>query len=547
MRKLLLAAVMMSWGCSNSGASSVVLERVRFGDGTNPKSAQFVLLVEGRGFGVDQLAYSLDQSSGSTRPDSARLELFSGASFEHIVEREQLALLSPRQLEAQVVLSATLAPGIYGVRLKAEGGRSAVLETAFEVANDTEVIRLDSGVPDKDGGGLDAGESADLSDINGADSGPSQDQGLRDLGIADSGVTDQGSPDLGPPDLGAPDLGPADSGLGPFPMGFGFRQPFTLQNNSTDIAPPGVTVLLPIAHADKVAANQARADGLDFAVFDQAQNQLPFAFEDPRKLNTNQLILVVELQAPVPVGPGAAITLAVYHGNPNAQNNPNDSVFTYVERFENDVDNDGPNWTERDWEACNYDHSVDGPFGSTDAYCIEDQRERFGNNGNRERGSLISEPLSALSTTLANNLIYEANVHFAGRMDDGPSDVLLISENSDVDDEDASLFFQASDFVSRADLALPTHVVAFADINAGNTVAGFSLPAGAVSTPFWSQTKFRFRPRVTSPSIQMRYVSDNDQVNGQGHNSFVVTDDWWVRLSLAPEFVVTPAPFVETR
>ncbi len=503
------------FGCPNTGATTPTISEVRpIG---NTASPSFQLEVLGRGFGLGNFQYNLGSGAGTATVADMRLQIFNSAgALLHTVPKRLISLESTRKLMAQISLSTALVPGVYRVTLLQTDMADASLEAGFEVSG-IPIDPIDGGA---DAGALDFGDKTPDFGIPGDDTG---------MPPPDTGVpADMGPPvDLGPPDMGVPpDLGPPDSGLGPFQGNYQHRR--YVQVGSTVDAPADVTIKIPIPHADLVTAGQSKDDGTDLALY-QGPDRLDHQWDDRFALNTNGLVMVARLQRGITTGGNPADPLVLYYGDPAATNAPTDAVFTFVERFAAPL-NENTWFINSSWGHCNADRPVEETVPVNHSFCFVETQ-----NANAPvRRSIASPTGTGLLSAPPANTTYEMSTWLSGGMLNTPQEVVYFSYGPDNTNFDQTVVPLPGEYLGFA----PSQPITFAEINGfGNrTLTGWTFPTTPV---WWLRSLLRFTPTINQPSLHFRRVSLIDD-NQDG--SFFILDDWWIRLSLNPEFAPTLAP-----
>lgn len=521
---VLLAASISA--CPSTTPTPARIERVQVvGDPTTPR---FVLRLLGRGLALTGLTYDLSTSTGSAEVELRLVIVHEERSEEITVLGEQITVLSPRRLDAEV-LQGPLAPGRYGVRLFAGAASEPIAEAAdaFEV-RDPSGEGSDGGVP-LDGEPLDVDENAKTPDADVSnDAGPGGDATEGDAGDGDDAAEgdagdgdDAAEGDAAPPDAGVR----PDSGLGAFVGAFQFRREVLVGNASTGPAPAGTTLKVSIPHAELVARGQARADAADVVLYYGA-SALERQWEDAAKIGTDELVMIIEIPAEVPIGAVSGSTpLVLYFGDPNTQIAPTDAVYLFAEHFTSPLPGA---WGVRDWYRCDLDRSINGTSPAPGAYCVEDQ------GSNPTRITLSSPNLSPLTDALPANQVYEISFWLNGLMVNQTNDLIYFAYGPSSSRFDNTTLLATSSYVEFP----PNGQVSFDETNnAGRrTVQGWRFPT---TRQWWTRARARFRTGVNAPSLHLRFISDDGNDNGA---TIVGVDDYAIRLALEPELEAVLGP-----
>jgi hypothetical protein len=480
--------------CPATGPTPVAIERVTpLGD---PTSTRFELSIEGRGFGLGAVSFDLAAGAGTATAAALALRVVRPPGLALDLAADALTLESPRRLRAEVRLDRPLERGLYGVELRAGTTLLAALEAAFVVA--------DPAAPASDGGASPDGSPADA-------------------GAPDAAA----DPDAGDLDAGAaPDTGVApDAGLGPFLGDHRFRRP--VQVEAAARLPAGTTVLVGVPHATMVASGVARSDGLDLAVR-QGPDLLPFQWDDRARLGTDDLAMVVRLARDLEPG----TPLALYFGAPAGGSVTDDRVFEWSERFQaelptNEAGNDLAWYRASNWVHCPFDRPTESVLPGNGAYCVVDRTP-----ANLVRQTMSTPRVLPVSSLLPRGLTYELSFWLAGRLLDGPADILYLSYFTSNRDFDRTVTFEDAAYRGF----VPNAALAFDEINGSGRrrVRGWAFPPDQVQ--WWRRVTVRFRPDLDRPSFHLRHISTD---NGASDLSFVALDDWTIRRAAEPEPRVT--------
>lgn len=486
------------------------------------RSPAFVVHVVGRGFAPSSLQYNLASGTGSASSDFVvqLVRSLDGVMYPSA----RVDLLSTTELDAHVAIA--LAPGVYDVRLSRKGASAPIaeLEGAFAIevggAADGGVVVAEDAASS---GPADAAEPIDAA--------IDPDGGV--IAEPDGGVLVEADatvyPDAEPPDVGPPDLGvEPDSGLGLFAGNYQHRQEVRLTNNSMGPAPVGTTFVVPIPHAAMISAGVAQADGRDLALY-HGTTSYPYAWEDAAKLGTDQLVMIAQLPEEVLASAerDRATPLVLYYGDPAANVQPTDAVYTFTQRFTGALP---ATWTTRVWTPCLWDRSSELPAASNGAYCVYDD------NG-EQRVTVSSPRLANVDSAIAPNLIYVLAFYLSGVMT-GANDLVYFAIDDDTDAYELTQQLAPSAWTVAPPLVSQT----FVEINnAGNrTVTGWRF--GAVRQA-WTRSEARFRPPFDDPSLHLRFLSIDNADNAA---TFVAVDDYTLRLALDVEMTGSLDP-VESR
>lgn len=465
---------------------------------------RFELEVTGRGFGLNSVEFDVSSRQGVATPDLAVAILTASDEVIERIEGERIALESPRKLYAEVRRTQPIPTGSYDVALF-EGERQVARKAEALFVPPTNVTPKDAAIE------RDAGE-------------PSMDADVPD----DGGTPDGGIPDMGMPDTGIPDTGPPDSGLGPFQGAYQYRQ--LIEPNNTVAAPAGVTIEVPIPHAQLVADGAALSDGADLAIY-QGPDRLEHQWRDRFAVGTDQLVIVARILRDIPVGGAPDDPLVLYYGDAAATLTVTDGVFEFSERFLAEV---GANWfVANNWIHCNLDRPTEAILAMDQrfSYCVLDVT-----NNNLVRQTLAT-PNLALSNNPGANLTYEMSVWMAGQTVDGPDDILYFSYGAQNDVFDTTLEPDAAGWGGFT----PNGTLTFTDTDdQPRTVSGWRYPVDQIQ--WWQRTTLRFVPAIDQPALHFRHVSTNANTSNA---SFAAIDDWWVRKALDPDFQPVLGP-VET-
>lgn len=489
--------------CPGTGATPMSIAEVIV-DG-DPTTLEVTLDIRGRGFGLGQVNYDLSEGTGVAQDPELKARFYNKGGLSRTFERDALMLMSPQRLLLPLDLSQPLPLGVYFVELTDGRGQTATSEPLFELKVVGDGGVEDTGLPRPDGGPLDA---------------------TPDLGFPDGGL-----PDAQPEDLGFPDSGlPPDSGLGPFVGAYGWRA--EVRVSSTVPAVAGTTIKVPIPHLSLMNAGQAQAAAGDLTLY-QGASQLAFQWDDGTRVGTNDLAMIARLAADLPANGDPASPLVLYFGDPAATNTPSDSVFELALRFTAPVapvnSGNGNAWHVADfWGHCPFDRTVAGGQAAFNgAYCNGDFADFI-------RGTLGTPRVTTITVPPPANTVYAASLFLAGRMIDGPLDILYLAHGPVNNNFAGALSFPTATYTGFA----PNGSLTFEETTGNNrTEDGWRMDP--VNYQEWSRAEVRFSPAIDQPSFQFRYISLN---NEQGGNSFVALDDFWIRRALEPDFGVTLGP-----
>lgn len=483
--------------CSQS-TTPTVIERVEGGRLETRPNLDFTVL--GKGFGLSGLRIDLDDGTGNVAGEDLSLRLIGAGAFEVTVPSQNITLVSSRRMDVRVRLATPPPVGFYGLSL---------LEGEAIIAEARDVLELVDGETVADAGVSDMGPAP-------VDAGP-PDLGPRDTGV----VADLGSPDTGLPDSGTP-----------FPAGYARRRALVYELAAP--APAGVTLRVPIPHAQLVAAGQVRADAGDLLVY-QGARPLSYQWEDVRKVGTDELVMVVALAETLPSGPSSG-ELRLYYDQPMAANAPTDGIFAYSQRFDvppSPIEGGNPAaWFLADsWIPCRFDRSVDAvlpPGSPAGAICALDDIR-----ANLVRQTMAT-PVAALPP-LPGGQVYEMRLWLAGRFVDGPRDVLYFSHGADNVSFDLTTEIPPSDWSGL----VPSAPLTFTDIDdAPRSVLGWTFPPDRIQ--WWREAVGRFNPmRTGGRSLHLRYISTRDS---DPPETVAAVDDWTVRVALDPEPSIALGP-----
>ena len=460
-------------------------------------TSEFELQVIGRGFGLQRVSYNVATGDGVGGTNGLEVELIVGPTRRAVLA-QSVIVSSPRILRARFELSEPLSPGRYGLALWANG---EILAERFSI--------------------IQVGDDVDAGPVDG---GPGEDDPDTGTGL------DGGAPlDAETPDTAVVDGGPPDSGLGPFLVDARYRR--AIQAPTTTTYPAGATLIVSLDHAALVATAKSRPQGEDLRVY-QGTTPLTFQFADRFALETDNLELVVRLDRDVPVGGDPSAPLVLYYGNlEQSESVASDAAFVFVERFGDlvvpfDPDDTEDSWYEAgEWALCDFDRPTMGPipvgFGT---YCVADQ-----GGAGLTRQTLATPRLRDVRVSIGRPLgtRYEMRFWLAGRMTDGPADILYLSHHSTNRD-----FALTTEFPADAYDGYPLETLSFIDVDGDRrTVSGWRLPS--VQFLWWAPVILRFDPVIDRPSLHLRYISTAP--NGTVESSVTIVDDWWVRLAMDPE------------
>lgn len=478
-------------GCPSPNASGTAITSVDIEGSV--RGTEFVLVLNGRGFGLTEVTYDISKSEGAATALRYNVLVLDRFGNPHkTIEEGDVEIVSPVMVRATFRRRTPLEPGVYMVNIGKAGANGvalASLENAFEVRGDEPIP--DGGPPDQGVAPVDTGR-------------PGPDAGIVDGGFKDADI----------PEVGVPDTGPADSGLGPWIGNFAHRRPVQVTNMTVQASPTGVTVRVPLPHASFVAANTAQADGDDLALYRDGV-ELEYQFEDVGALDTNDLVLVARLADPFAVG---TETLALYYGDPNRTAVANDGVFVMSQRFDQNLPN---GWFANSWgRTCT--QRVDD--SANRSYCVGDS------NANPTRRTIASPPMPTILADPGDNTTYEVVGWLAGFMaQDGD---LLYFTYSDTNNN-----FAGSTTLDDADYDPaypPNDNTTFEETNGNQrAVRGWRFPANPGID--WTAFRARFRPSFDGPSLQLRFISLGPDA---GNATIVALDDLTLRLALEPDFAV---------
>lgn len=502
---MFLAAATILTACPGTNTEPVTIERVNVTDGSL-SGRQFELTVVGRGFGLQGLTYNVGTGQSTTHGEPLELELIVGPTPRQVLA-DSLTIESTRLLRGRFTLLSALEPGVYGVSLWSDGQLVATLEEAFQISSQSD-------------GGMTRTEDANVSSDAGVDANttapdtalfPDDAEVRLDADPADAGFT--------------------DSGLGPFLGTAPRRRPIV--HHPDAIWPAGATLVVPVDHLSLVRNGRSRADARDFRVY-QGSTELQFQFADRLGLETTDLRLVIKLAQDIPAGGDPNAPLVLYYGNlVETDSHATDLTFVFAERFSTllepfDLSETEDSWYEaEDWLLCQFDRPgqvalVDG------SYCVGD---RFGETNWRQT---LSTPRLADVRDSANRppgTRYEMQFWLAGRMTDGDADILYLSHFTNNRSFSSTRLFERTGFSGRA-----LEELTFTDNDGSRRpVFGWRMPS---DFPFWwDRVNLVFTPDFDRPSLHFRYVSTAP--DGTFDSTFVAIDDWWIRLALDPDPVLS--------
>ena len=485
-------------GCPSTVTGPLLISEVNVEGASG--ATQFDLILIGRGFGLSEVTYDIDEASGSATAYDYQVRVLDQFGQVHAVSSgASVTIRSPNEILTTITRTTPLEPGVYGVDISlvgVNGAALAQLTEAFEVSGeappDAGFPRMDMGLPGRDAGVVDAA--------------PRPDTGSPDTGV-----------DAGPPDLGMPDTGPPDLGLGPWEGAFQYRRQIAVRNPTNADSPNGVTIRVPVDHQSLVVANQSKPDGADLALYLDGV-RLEHQWGDREAVGTDALTLIARLPRQIPPGPLNNPPLLLYFGDPNLEVPRSEGVFAVAERFDANI-----NWRENAWgrDCAGRGNNMRG------AYCVDD-----GGSGNTRR-TLASPIQQVLVDTLAPNEVYEWGLWIAGSMQ-GATDLLYLAYgNSQTNYANTTLFDDVA-FVDRP----PDASATFDEQGGGQRTARgwrFPPPPGAE----WEQTRVRFVPAFSEPSIHVRFVSMDDTSD---NDTLVAIDDLTIRRALNPDFEVSEGP-----
>lgn len=492
--------------CPSTDPAPPRIERVnviRF----NASWTELELQILGHGFGPTSIQYDLSSGVGMATTQ-ARMEIFDQAGLARIaVPREQLTVMSPREIDARVVLSSALQRGTYGVRLFSGEGTKPIAELAVAFRAEA----TEPADPNPDAGAI-------VEPANGPDGGVLREDALE----GQDRVVVQ--PDAESSDLLAPDsTSRPDSGLGAFVLDYRYRQKARITNASAAVIAAGPTFRVPIPHRTLVMAGRSRADGTDLALY-LGVTSVDYAWDDPLKLNTDQLVMIARMPVAVPQG-SPDFPLVLYYGDPNARVRPTDAVFAFTEHFAADLPG---GWATNNWTRCNRARPLDTATapGMGRAYCAVDNMRQL------SRHTLASPTLPSLVSTRPANEIYEASFWIAGLMTSQTNDLVYFAHGPS-----ATTNYQLTTVLApNRYVEYPPNVAAFTfpevPNNQPRTVPGWRLPA-ALQT--WTRARARFVLTASNPSLQLRFISTDNVANPA---TFVAITDLTVRVAAEPELGV---------
>jgi hypothetical protein len=506
-------------GCPSGTATTPQIVSARFvGD---PQSGDFTVDVMGFGFGPTQVAFDLSQGRGQATA-SFQVQIFDSADLGRItIPSDEVSVKSPRELTAHVIAHPLLA-GSYGLRIYPPDSDQHALTTRRDVlvVAQGSTTAVDAGDP-----GIDAATGMDanpvFADATGLDAGPPTDGGLPDAAGADA-ANDGGAT--------------SDSGLGPFVSTFKYRRGVNVVNSSGGTTTASTTILVTVPHATMLAANQAKPDGSDIALY-MGATLLDSQWDDATKLGTDQLVLIARLA--LPIATGTTTPMALYFGDPTAAVQRADSIFHFAERFSTplvlSMNGDQTKWIANSWTNCDRDYPMDNV--ALGAYCILETFTPLPNH------KTIATPVipTVRMTGLSPNLIYETSFWVEGKMivdatqQTDTQDLLYFAYyNANGPNYNLTTIVPTADFVSFA----PT-VPAFTFVDIGTsgtstrTVSGWTFPAAGIG---WTRVRARLVPTYDGTSFHVRFVT-NDTTANMG--TFVAIDDFTVRLATNPELKAT--------
>lgn len=518
-RALLAALAWCASACPDTARTPVSLSSARPVSAAVPPS--FELVLNGTGFGLDQVTFDVAGGKGSSSAAGLRVELKrqDGTNPTEVRTVAAPRLVSTSELRVTIELSNALAPGIYAVRLFGAGASdpTAELAPAFQIAagggivEDAGPTALDTGV-----GAPDLGAPAP--DTGAADAGAEPvDVGADDLGI---GVIDAGI-------VGGLDADVADAPMffdasaPTFPGGFMYRRPVRVDNTSLQLADGATTFRIVVPHQTMVQLGEARADGADLAVYGPL-GPVPFQIEDLARLGTNELALIVLVSSGI--APGGSASYALYSGDPAVGTSAgSDGVYTYVQRFAPGAAL--PGWGLNAWANTCFDRLDRGATGRGGAYCVFDAAQN-------QRTTLAAAP----SPSLARNQPVEIAFHVGGRMA-GNADMLYFAVGTNTTDYVNTTLPAPNAYVEQP----PTVRVSFQDQNGNNrTEIGWRL-ASAGTSPLgqdlaYQRVRVRLIPLIDNPSMHWRFISWDGNTNGQRIGAAL--DDITVRRVTEPELIV---------
>lgn len=498
---IVLPLIAFAVGCPSTTTTPASIEGVTVeGD---PRSEEFSLKIAGRGFATE-LSYDLSTRQGASAP-ALRVEVYNNLDERFAADRNSVELISPQLITAD--LTTPLETGVWGVRIYDGRDKLAELDEGFRV-EPLDGMEPDSGVVEEDlDGGVIINDDAEVI-------------------AGDAEVMD------GPPpviDGGIPDTGiPVDSGLGPFIGNYQYRQHIALTNPTVAESPVNTTVVIPVAHAMMTAAMMSKADGTDISIYLGA-TQLYYQWADVAKLGTDELQMVAKLPSPILPGAHAGDPLVLYFGDQAANIAPSDAVYTFVERFDAQLNN----WqVSDDWGRCPFNHplEIETILG---AYCADD------NNDNPTRRTLGSPRIAAISSTgVAANQKYEVSLFLAGVMIDQADDMMYFAFGPQSAQYHNTTLIQPADWVG-----FQPNVTGFTfEETTGNdrTESGWRL---AALPEWWKRATGRFVTPHALTSLHLRFLSKDGEDNAA---TKVAVDDLTVRIALDPDFTVVPGP-IEAR
>jgi hypothetical protein len=505
-------------GCPSTTPTAPSIDQVV----PEPNAAQrdFRLKVVGRGFGLKSVQFDLSKREGLVSTSSLALDIKLGGDVIKRIDRVELE--STQVLYAQVTLDRPLTMGLYDVALLEGGTEIALKPEAFFAPGENG--ELPDGGPgdanlEKDGAPLDGDIERDA-DVDAGDAG--------DVGAPDDGgvvVPDDG----GPIDADTPDVGTPDSGLGPFPGAYGYRR--LISPNNTVLAPANVTIEIPIPHATMLADGTAsNADGSDLAIY-QGADRLAHQWRDEFVLGTDQLVIVARLVRDLPIGGSETDPLVLYSSDPNATPAVTDAVFEFSERFFAPVP--GTWYEANNWGHCNLDRPIEATTNPNGSYCAIDASA-----SNLARQTLGTPNLAVLQSAPGADLVYEQSVWLAGRMIDGPADIIYFAYGPQPNVFDNTINPPVTAYAGF----VPNAQLTFQDTdNQPRTADGWRFPPDVIQ--WWQRMTLRWTPTIDAPSLHFRHISTNANAST---SSFAAIDDWTVRLALEPDFAPVLGP-VEPR
>ena len=470
------------------------------------RGQSFDLRIYGQGFGVDKIAYDLSKQTGQAEKPEYQLRIVDQAgSILAFSEGSQIQVVSTTLMNVNFILQTPLEYGEYDLELTVKGRNGDPLDTLRNG-----IVVMSDEVPD-------AGMMVR----------PPMDTGV----AVDTGVGI-------PPDAGVDgsvieeDAGQGNN-LGDWRGNYRYRREVVVSNPSGDVAPGGMTLRIPIPHGDHVLAGQAESDASDVAIYLNSQ-ELPFQWENRAIVNRtdqtgqNELVMIAQIPEtqPIPTGLFREAVIVLYFGDDTATPNQSDSVFTFSERFDQNLNN----WEINQWARTCPDR-FGGPQGS---YCVGDSAS------NPHKRTLASPAANILSVNPA-NVVYELGFWFAGSMA-GAQDLVYFAYGANSTNFSDTTVLMPLEYTENP----PLDVLAFVEDDPAvpRIVRGWKFPSGRGQT--WAVSRARFTPNVDNPSFHFRFISA-DGTNAPMQETNVALEDFTVRKALEPDFEVTLGPVESLR